>query len=108
MPINFTGYRDGNDGLMQALRVGHTGKTTVLNIGATATSVTTTSPIVRLVATPVAAAISCGGATMTLAATDDMFLPASVVEYVVVDRGQQVSVKTATGGNGSLYVTEVL
>ena len=107
MPVNYTGYRDGNAGLIQSLRVGHQGQTTILNVAATATQFTASGPIVRIVAT-VSASIKCAEAAGTAAATTDMLLPASVVEYIVIDHGKTVSCISATGGIGSLYVTEAL
>jgi len=108
MSVSFTGYRDGNGQMMQAMRVGHTGKTTVLQCGATATGVTVNSAIVRVCAHPLSASIVCTKDTAGLAATTDMMLPAGVVEYIVVDRSLTISCISATGGEGSFYLTEVI
>ena len=109
MSVSFTGYRDGNGGLMQAMRVGHQNKTTVLQVGSTSTQITVNSSVVRVVAEGIAASIVSAGATDKLAATTDMLSPVGVVEYIVVDRGLTLACISATGGEGgSLYVTEVL
>lgn len=107
MSVKFTGFHDDNGGLMQTLRMGHQSKTTVINIGATATSFEVGASIVRIVAQDVSCNIKCAGTTPTTA-TDDMLLPASVVEYIVVDRGHHVGCISATGGNGKLFITEAI
>lgn len=105
MAIKGSVYRDGDSGFAQAMRVGRGDHNSTRQIGATATSFTVATPIVRLVCD-----ISCsyvvGGGTATLAATTDALLPAGVVEYVVIDPGNTVGVISATGGNGTLYISE--
>jgi hypothetical protein len=107
MTVKYSGYRDGNGGLMQTLRVGMQGKTTVLDIGTTATHYQASSGIVRLVAQDVSACIKTENAVPT-AATTDMLLPTSVVEYIVCDKGPYIGVVAATGGTGKLFITEAV
>jgi hypothetical protein len=106
MSVSFSGYRDGNGGLIQALRVGASTRTATLTIAATATTITVTAPVVRVVA-DVACYLVWGNGAATLAAVGDMLMPANVVEYHVVDKNKNVSA-LSTATTGTVYITEVV
>lgn len=108
MPIKFSGFRDSHGEVVQALRVGHQGQTTILGVAATATSFTVSSPIARVVATIPTHVVWGVSTSTTIAATTDMLMPGNVVEYQVCDHGKTISCIAATATTGSLYVTEVL
>lgn len=103
--IRATAYVDGRGNVVQALRVGWVGQTSVLGVDATATSVTVTSDVARIVAT-IPTHIVWGG-TATAAATTDMLMPGNVVEYQVCDGRKTFSCIAATATTGNLYVTEI-
>lgn len=89
-------------GDIQALRVGWEGFTNRLNIGATATSRTTGSRLVALTS-DVAYHLRIGGN----AATTDFMIPANVLWFNVTD-AKDVGCISATGGNGTLYISETV
>ena len=116
MSIRSTVYVDGRGNPVQALRLGWTGQTTAFNIASstvTATSFKATGDVVRVVSTVNAHIVWSGvGASVASASAiantaSDMYMPANVVEYAVVN-GRYVSAVAATGAvGGVLYVTEV-
>lgn len=88
---------------IQALRMFNDGATTNLTIGATATSFTPGSQIVRVCSLDTAYCLNVGGT----AATTDAPVPANVVEYALT-AGQSLSCISATGGTGTLAVSEAV
>jgi hypothetical protein len=118
MPINYSVYRDSHGQAVQSLRVGHDNQTSILSIATVttaATSVLVTSPVVRVVGTvnsqivwsQISATVSSASSIANTAS--DMYLPANVVEYHVVDHGKHISAISATGATGGvLYITEAL
>lgn len=85
---------------IQALRIGWDGTSRRLNIGATATSATPTSRICAL-SSDTGCHLNIGGT----AATTDFYVPGGIVMFAVVDR-QTLGCISATGGNGTLYISE--
>ncbi len=117
MPINYSVYRDSHGQAVQSLRVGHDNQTSVLAIasGTAATSVLVTNPVVRVVSTINSQIVwsqigaSVASASSIANTASDMYLPANVVEYQVVDHGKYISAVAATGATGGvLYITEAL
>ncbi len=103
--LKSTAYVDGRGNVVQALRVGWDGQTSVLAVAATATSVDVTSDVARIVATIPTHVV--WGATAVVAATTDMLMPGNVVEYQVCDGRKTISCIAATATTGNLYVTEI-
>lgn len=87
---------------IQALRTGWGGAARRLNIGATATSVTATSKIVAL-SSDVGYHLNIGGT----AATTDFYVPGGIILFNLVD-AKSVGCISATGGNGTLYISEAI
>lgn len=87
---------------VQAVRVGWDGADKRLNIGATATSANVTSQIVAL-SSDVGYHLSIGGT----AATTDFYVPGGIILFNRVD-AKSINCITATGGNGTLYISETL
>lgn len=85
---------------VQALRVGWDGTTKRLNIGATATSATTTSRISAL-SSDVGYHLNVSGT----AATTDFYVPGGIILFGVAD-AKSIGCISATGGNGTLYISE--
>ena len=85
---------------IQALRIGWEDTNFRLNIGATATSRATASRITAL-SSDVGYHLRVGGN----AATTDFFVPGNVIVFAITDN-QPVGCITATGGNGTLYLSE--
>jgi len=86
-----------------ALRTGWSDGNNSINIGATATSYTPSQAIVGL-SSDVGYHLNIGGTT---AATTDFYVPANVVWFVIAEK-QPIWCKSATGGNGALYISEAL
>lgn len=116
MSVRSTVYVDGRGNPVQAMRLGWTGQTTALNIASTtgtATSFKATGDVVRVVSSVNCHLVWSGvGASVASASSiantaSDMYMPANVVEYQVVN-ARYVSAVAATGATGGkLYVTEV-
>lgn len=92
-------------GNIQALRTGWQGTNSRLNIGATATSRTIAAQIAALSAdTSFSFVLSATGVN---AATTDFRVPANAVIYVLTGN-LILSCISATGGNGTLYISEAV
>ena len=87
---------------VQALRVGWSGGVRRLNIGATATSTVTASKIAAM-SSDVGYHLNIGG----LAATTDFYVPGGIILFNLVDC-QAIGCISATGGNGTLYISEAV
>ena len=87
---------------VQAVRTGWDGTTSRLNIGATATSRVTTSRLAAL-SSDVGYHLNIAGT----AATTDFYIPGNVVIYVLTD-SKSIGCISATGGNGTLYISEAV
>ena len=85
---------------VQALRVGWAGTTRRLNIGATATSTVTTSRISAL-SSDVGYHLNISGT----AATTDFYVPGGIIMFGLTD-SNTIGCISATGGNGTLYISE--
>ncbi len=87
---------------IQALRTGWAGSNSSLTLGATATSRTPSSRVCAL-SSDGAYHISIAGT----AATTDFMVPANVLWYAITDQ-KALSCISATGGNGTLYISEAI
>ena len=87
---------------IQSLRTGWVGTNFSVNIGATATSRLSASTFVAL-SSDVSYCLNIAGT----AATTDFRIPANVVLFVLVDK-KTVGCISATGGNGTLYISEAV
>ena len=85
---------------VQALRTGWDTQDARLNIGSTATSMTPSSRIVAL-SSDVGYHLNISGT----AATTDFYVPGGIILFNVVD-GYSIGCISATGGNGTLYISE--
>lgn len=86
---------------VQALRVGWDGTNSRLNIGATATGKTTSSRIAAL-SSDVGYHLNISGAA---AATTDFYVPGGIILFGLID-ANRINCISATGGNGTLYISE--
>ena len=87
---------------IQALRTGWDGTNSSINIGATATSRLSASTMVAL-SSDVSYCLNIAGT----AATTDFRIPANVVLFVIADK-KTIGCISATGGNGTLYISEAV
>lgn len=93
--------RDPN-GTIQAVRIGNDGAAKTLNIGATATSASVSAAIGGL-SSDVGYHVNFGGT----AATTDWYVPGNVLWFPVLSAGS-VSCLSATGGDGTLFISEAV
>lgn len=87
---------------IQALRTGWDTTNSRLNIGATATSRTPSGRLCAL-SSDVSYCLNIAGT----AATTDFMVPANVIIYAIND-GKSIGCISATGGNGTLYISEAV
>ena len=87
---------------IQSLRTGWAGTNSSINIGATATSRLSRATIVAL-SSDVSYCLNIAGT----AATTDFRIPANVLFYCITDN-KTVGCISATGGNGTLYISEAV
>lgn len=87
---------------IQALRTGWDGTNFSLNIGATATSRVTGASLCAI-SSDMAYCLNIGDT----AATTDFMVPANVIIYAITNN-KSLGCISATGGNGTLYISEAV
>jgi len=93
---------DDNGNPVQVLKPTSTEKLSISGTAASGAALSTTTTVLRLIAT-----VDCYYSLDGTATTSSAYLPAGVIEYIGVENSDTLSVITG-GSSGSLFITETV